>query len=214
MGGGEDSRIPSYLARHYSEHEYQDENLQSVKVDVLVRTYSFDPEEAYASLKQWVSEFKPDLIIGESLGANHAMSLTGVPHLYVSPSMQAPWIMSRYAWASYIPGVVQFLNRFFRPTRPKRQEMDFRGSVVRKYAKVHQRARMNAGKDYCHAFFGEKDHYRKWGVVDVDKWGKEFGTYDMYPGTHYMEEEFLESLLIPKINQVLGIRTASCKIIH
>ena len=57
------------------------------------------------------------------------------------------------------------------------------------------------------AFFGTKDTYRRWGVVNVRSWRKHFGrnTYAIYEGTHYMEEEFLHSMLIPKILEVLGL---------
>ena len=50
------------------------------------------------------------------------------------------------------------------------------------------------------AFFGMRDHYRKSGIVSVHTWEKYFGnSYMMYDGTHFMEEEFIDSLLMPKI---------------
>lgn len=204
MGGGTDSRIPSVLAEHYRTHSYIF-NGRPVSVEVFVDTYEFDPDKAFCQIQQWAADFRPHLIIGESLGASHAMAVTGVPHLYVSPAMNAPVYFSRYSWTSKIPGVVPFLNRFFRPTRPGRQQMDFRGSVTRRYADVHRRALGNARRDYSFAFFGERDHYRKWGVVDVGQWGEIYGDYTTYPGTHFMEMEFLDTMLIPKINEVLGL---------
>jgi hypothetical protein len=43
------------------------------------------------------------------------------------------------------------------------------------------------------------------GIVQVGLWEKYFGTdtYTMYPGTHFMEEEFIDSLLVPKILETL-----------
>ena len=57
MGGGGDSRIPAILKSSLTE------------VDVVVRTYDFDPEKARGQIRQWVDELSPSLIIGESLGA-------------------------------------------------------------------------------------------------------------------------------------------------
>jgi pimeloyl-ACP methyl ester carboxylesterase len=58
MGGGSDSRIPSILSEYIS---------------VVTRTYSFDPDVAAEQISSWVDELKPVLVIGESLGALHAL---------------------------------------------------------------------------------------------------------------------------------------------
>ena len=59
MGGGGDSRIPRLLQ----------EQLSGEDIRVIVRTYDFDPEEGHAQILSWVEELRPDLVIGESLGA-------------------------------------------------------------------------------------------------------------------------------------------------
>ena len=59
--------------------------------------------------------------------------------------------------------------------------------------------------DYQYAFFGTRDHYKKSGAVNVDTWRKMFGdTYQEYEGTHFMEEEYVYSLLVPKILEILS----------
>lgn len=202
MGGGLDSRIPSLLDGYFSDKG----------VDVVVRTYSFDPDKAWEQLTAWADELKPDMVIGESLGANYAVALCPQrPHLYVSPAMNAPKFIVRYAWVAHIPGMTSLLNRFFRPTRPLRQEMDFRPSVMKRYGKVYERAcaasrrRLDGDNATSFAFFGNRDHYVKWGVVDMKKWDDRFGSYCIYPGSHFMENEFVYSLLIPKIESVLSL---------
>lgn len=197
MGGGQDSRIPSLLREYFSS--------RSMPVDVVIRTYSFDPEAAWTQIQAWAVEQTPDLIIGESLGSNHAYCLCpALPHLYVSPAMNAPAMIARYAPLARIPGVTAFLNRFFRPTRPMRQTMDFRPEVMRRYASLDARVRESladskSGRGESHAFFGRRDHYFKWGVVDPAGWNDVFGTSEFYEGTHFMENEFVESMLIPKV---------------
>ena len=65
MGGGGDSRIPSILKESINNHIPQDSNLA---INVIVRTYDFDPETASGQISSWVSQLKPALVVGESLG--------------------------------------------------------------------------------------------------------------------------------------------------
>lgn len=204
MSGGQDSRIPSVLASHFSSADYLCDG-EPCSVDVTVRTYSFDPDIAQGQIKAWADEIRPDLVIGESLGSAYAVLLHGMPHLYVSPAMKAPKIIARWSPFMIIPGVRPFFNRMFRPTRPNRQIPDFTREITRKYAALYQRDLENAAKDYSFAFIGSKDHYLKWGVVDIGHWAANYGDYQMYPGSHFMEQEFLESMLIPKICEVLHL---------
>ena len=45
------------------------------------------------------------------------------------------------------------------------------------------------------------------GVVQIGLWEKYFGqSYTVYEGTHFMEEEYIESLLVPKIHEVLSLQ--------
>lgn len=195
MGGGGDSRIPSILKDH----------LGPRGIDVIVRTYDFDPEIASRQIESWREELCPDLVIGESLGSVQAIRVKGLPHLFVSPSLGAPSILSGLSFLSLIPGMRRLFNRIYRPKPGDRQSIDFRYGILRKYG-PHGKAALsnsprNGSKDEFYAFFGTKDHYRKYGVVSIHMWKKYFGddSFETYPGTHFMEEEFVKSLLIPKI---------------
>ncbi len=77
MGGGGDSRIPSIL----------NDSLSSMGIRVIVRTYDFDPDIAQDQISSWADELKPELVIGESLGAVHAIRIKGVPHILISPEL-------------------------------------------------------------------------------------------------------------------------------
>jgi hypothetical protein len=69
-----------------------------------------------------------------------------------------------------------------------------------------ENATLSGSPDYFYAFFGTEDHYRRTGVVSVRTWKKYFGdTYEIYEGTHFMEEEYVLKLLVPKILKVLNI---------
>lgn len=204
MGGGGDSRIPSILKEYFSSDT-------SLDIKVVVRTYSFDPEEGRRQIAEWVDELSPSLVIGESLGAVQALRITGVPHILVSPSLNAPLYLGYLAFLALIPGVTALLDRIYLPKEGDRQKLHFSFRILRKY-RVHRKAALadsasqNAADRYF-AFFGTRDHYRKSGIVSVRTWEKYFGnTYEMYPGTHFMEEEFIISLLIPEIYKSLNIK--------
>lgn len=199
MGGGGDSRIPSILA-----------SVLRPEINVVVRTYSFDPETAAGQIASWVEELNPSLIIGESLGSLHAIRIKGIPHLFVSPSLNAPLFFDKLSWVALIPGVTWILDRIYKPREGDRQKLHFVFPVLRKYGTHRKKALDNSttcgSHDYFYAFFGTRDHYRKSGIVSIRTWKKYFGdAFSMYDGTHFMEEEYIYSLLVPKVLDVLSI---------
>ena len=200
MGGGADSRIPSILA----------ESLAG-KVCVFVRTYDFDPEIAWGQICSWVEEVKPDLVIGESLGSLHAMRITGVPLLFVSPALNAPLYFELMAWLTLIPGMTLLFDRIYRPREGDRQKLHFTYPTLRKYRSYRKAAIQIATSQHkdrsFHAFFGNADHYRKTGVVSMNTWKKYFGdSYSVYEGTHFMEDLPIAQKLVPAILNILDIK--------
>ena len=192
MGGGEDSRIPSILKEILPE-----------EIRLTIRTYNFDPELGREQILGWYDEIKPDLVIGESLGALQALRLPNGPKLFVSPSLGAARLLNFFAWLSVIPGITPLLDKIYRPTRPGRQELHFIRKTLRKYP-AHSKAALEAPNTNVFAFFGTRDHYRRMGVVSVHKWRKLFGdTYLIYEGTHFMEEEYVRTILLNKIQKIL-----------
>ena len=213
MGGGADSRIPSILKGVFECHPEQSEGSSKAvgaRVEVVARTYDFDPEVAARQIGEWVEELKPDLVVGESLGSMQAIRVKGVPHLFVSPSLNAPLFFGYLAWMALIPGLTCLLDRIYKPREGDRQPLHFTFSVLRKYRQHRREALQNTtlagSEDYFYAFFGTRDHYRRTGVVTVSSWEKYFGkTYQIYEGTHFMEEEHINALLVPKICEILNI---------
>ena len=194
MGGGADSRIPSILS----------EELVPFGVNVVVRTYDFDPEIALVQISSWVEELRPQLVVGESLGSLHALRIKGLPLLFVSPALNAPLYFRLQAWLTLIPGVTRIYQRVYKPREGDRQQMKFVFPVLRKY-KEHRRQAMLC-ESPVYAFFGTRDHYRKSGIVSVRTWRRRFGdTFSMYEGTHFMEEEYVRTMLVDKILEVLNI---------
>lgn len=202
MGGGGDSRIPSILDGFFS----------SKGVRITVRTYDFDPEIAHEQISSWINELNPVLIVGESLGAIHAIRIKGIPHLLISPALNAPFYLGRiFSILSLIPGMTCLLGRIYTPREGDRQQLHFSYNVLRKYVVHGKEAMMNSSaagsQDFFHAFIGTKDHYRKYGVVSLRSWKKYFGeSYTIYEGSHYTEEEHINSQVIPLICKLLEIK--------
>lgn len=197
MGGGGDSRIPAVLNDFF--------RLKEQKIEIVVRTYDFDPEAACLQIQEWVSELKPRLVIGESLGCLHALRITGLPLILVSPALNAPFYFEMLAWLTLIPGVTRIFDRIYRPREGDRQPLHFTFTVLRKYI-PHRRAALSTSRDKgdCLAFFGLRDHYRKSGIVSLRTWRKHFGsTFMLYDGTHFTEEEYILSLIVPAIYYML-----------
>lgn len=190
--------------------ESPEEPAVSAAVRVVARTYDFDPEVAAEQIGKWVEELKPDLVIGESLGALQAMRIKNVPMLFVSPALNAPFHFQIMAWLSLIPGMTLLFDRIYRPREGDRQKLHFTFKLLRKY-RAHRKiaietALSRKSDQPFYAFFGTRDHYRKYGVVSIRTWEKYFGrTYNVYDGTHFMEDEPIRQYLVPWIIYLLKI---------
>lgn len=202
MGGGGDSRIPSIL----------NDALSARGVRIIVHTYDFDPEIAHVQIEKWVNIYRPSLVIGESLGAIHAIRVRNIPHLLISPAINAPIHLGRiFCPLSLIPGMTMLLDRIYRPREGDRQILHFSYGILRKYIAHRREAMKNTPRtgshDSFHAFIGTRDHYRKFGVVSIRAWKRHFGdTCTLYDGTHYTEDEFIHSLIVPEICNALDIK--------
>lgn len=201
MGGGGDSRIPSILS----------DSLSEMDVNVVVRTYDFDPEVASAQIEGWMKELSPSLVMGESLGTIHALRQTGVPHILISPSLNAPLYLGYLSWLSLIPGVTWLFDRIYKPREGDRQKLHFTFATLRKYSAHRKEALKNSvlagSTDFHFAFIGTRDHYRKSGIVSIRTWKKYYGdSYMLYDGTHFTEEEHIYAKVIPLICKVLEIK--------
>ena len=194
MGGGCDSRIPSILRED--------------GLDVVVRTYDFDPEVASVQIASWVEELNPDLVVGESLGSLHALKIPGVSKVLVSPALNAPIYFEILAWMTLIPGVTALFDRLYRPKEGDRQPLHFTFKVLRKYL-PHRRTALAAAalsSDRVVAMIGTRDHYLKSGIVSFKTWKKYFGdTFFAYDGTHFTEEEYVRTDLKQIISDILHI---------
>lgn len=207
MGGGGDSRIPSILNEQINANIAEKAD---ARVNVIIRTYDFNPEIAEKQIAAWAQETSPALIVGESLGSVLAIALKGFPHILVSPSLNAPLYFDKLAFLARIPGVTALTDRYFKPKEGDRQQLHFTCSLMKKWGPYREKALANSpargSGDSFFAFFGTRDNYRKTGIVRVPTYRKYFGdNYRIYKGSHYMPDDCVVNLLIPKILETLKL---------
>jgi len=196
MGGGVDSRIPSILRDHFF----------GTQIEVVVRTYDFDPVAAGLQIRTWIGELKPVLLVGESLGANHALIMGreyGIPVILVSPALNAPAFLSAWAYPCNFK-LFRTLSAKVYATRPgQRQKLVFERKLLSGWRGVGRKAKDSCKG--CFAFFGSRDHYRRWGIVSLHLWRKIAGndSYCVYDGSHFMEEKYVRTLLADRIKQTV-----------
>ena len=202
MGGGSDSRIPSILRDEFRS--------RGVQLNVIVRTYDFNPDIASGQISSWIEELSPLLVVGESLGSLHALRVRNLPLIFVSPSLNAPLYFEVLAWLTLIPGVTWLFDRIYRPREGDRQKLHFTFRTLRRYL-PHRKSALKISSERkasegIYAFFGTADHYRKSGIVSIKSWKKRFGeSYSLYEGTHFMEEEYVRTILSDEIINRLNI---------
>ena len=126
----------------------------------------------------------------------------------VSPALNAPKVLRALAPVTLVPGAGALLGRIYKPRPGERQELHFRFSTLRKWQPV--RPDLAAAVDApLFAFFGTRDHYRRSGIVSLRGWRRHFGedTYTLYEGSHFMEEEYVRTLLAGRL---MGLAEGSC----
>ena len=91
--------------------------------------------------------------------------------------------------------------------------MDFTYTNMKGWEKTYNEALRVRGP--LKAFIGSRDSYRWTGTVSLRRWTKLHGAPVIYDGTHYMEERWVRSLLVPAIKKVahpqLSCGCAKCK---
>lgn len=199
MGGGADSRIPRTLRQWFQE--------DGLPIQVICYTYDFDPTVAHPVIRGWLEEYKPDLIIGESLGSIHTLRIPDIPKILVSPALRAPLRLGRMAYLCWVPGGPWVCTHWvWRVKEGDRQKLTFRYRILHKYPPHFEAMVANKGHvGPVHAFYGQYDHYLRSGAVDPKLWEQLYGPghATFYPGSHFMEEEYLRDLLVPKIKEML-----------
>lgn len=202
VGGSEDGYEMGYLREFLAPYD----------VRVVVKDYTFDPDKARAQILPWVEEYRPDLIIGESLGACYAMLLGGAPHLFISPAINAPKALYIHRNLSRIPFMQRFYEKLLDPGQPPvRQKIDCSPESLSHFRNLRRDALEAFSRlspdEKPFAFFGTWDILVYLGFVSPFTWRRLFGkgSFAIHRCGHVMNREQVRTLLLPKVLEILGI---------
>ena len=231
LGGGGDSRIPGILAEHYAARTDASESVRVIcrtydfdpekAAEMLQQlVQEVQPDLIIGESLGAAQALRLPYLIPQTPAGDTRDATKPVPHLFVSPSLGGPLWLGRMAFLALIPGIRPLFNYIYKPKHPgDRQVSDFKYSTLKKYRSHNRIALETARKGQedaagqgdkaqpYFAFFGTKDHYRRSGVVSIPRWEKLFGkeSYALYEGTHFMEEEYIDSMVIPRIDALLHL---------
>ena len=207
MGGGSTSRMPVRLKQVLSNMHFTKDG-EPCKLNVVCKTYNFDPEVATNQIAEWVETYQPALVMSESMGAIHALGIQGVPHIWLSPALNYD------RGATFFQPMVSLANMLgFTYTKQRganRQEIRGDYELVAKFKPMIQSYKeailSNPQRDPSYAFFGNKDPYRTTDIVSIKEYQRLYGdSYEMFDGGHCLDVRQIRPKLLPKIVEMLGL---------
>ena len=229
MGGGADSRIPKILSealRGEAEIVIRTYDFDPEKGAAQIASWVDEVHpglvigESLGAIQAMRVRGVPHLYVSPSLGAPARLGLLSA--LSLIPGMRflfnriwTPREGDRQAldfrfsilrkYPSHGRKALQNTPLLSVPSDDSRGIRTFRALFARTHHAQEGDMYASAECDEAYAYFGTRDHYRRSGVVSIRAWRKYFGegTYTLYDGTHFMEEEYIHSLLIPKILSVM-----------
>ena len=207
IGGGATSRMPVRLQQVLSNMHFTRDG-EPCKLNVVCKTYDFDPQVATNQIAELVETYQPVLVMSESMGAIHALGIQGVPHIWLSPALNYD------RGAQFFLPLVSLANLFgFTYTKQrgvKRQEIRGDHELVAKFKPMIQSYKEtilnNPQRDPSYAFFGSKDEYMPTGIVSIKEYQRLFGdSYEVYDGGHCLNVRQIRPKILPKIVEMLGL---------
>ena len=171
--------------------------------NIVVRTLSFDPETAFGQVRDLVGEYSPRVIVGESWGANLALCIPDIPVLLVSPALGCPRYLCLASPLCKLGFIRKALENKYKAKNAGRQEVRFDPQLLAKWT-YFRRLSISTSHPYVRAFFGSRDSFRRSGVVNINCFIRRYGkNYTVYDGSHWMEEAYVYSDLMPAIAALL-----------
>ena len=177
-------------------------------LQVICETYDFDPEVASEQIAQWRETYHPDLVIGESMGAIHALGIQGIPHIYISHALNYDRATT---FAQPLIAISNSLGYHYRNQHSaNRQEIRGDHELLAKFSpliKKYKEDILNSEqRDSSFAFFGKEDKFILLGIVSIKEYERLFGaSYEVHDGGHLFGVKNVKPKLIPKIVEMLDL---------
>ena len=162
-----------------------------------------DPFEALRLLRDMVEREQPDIVVGTSMGGMYTQQLWGVPRIVVNPSFE----MSR----SLLFGKMG-RNKYTSKRQDGATEFRIDKGVVERF-KLMEKEQFNGITDEEKALvvglFGDKDPVVHFQPLMAQLYGEERCRW--FQGEHRLNDTVVKKVLIPLIDELVGIKDESEK---
>lgn len=181
-------------ATNLRNHLYADYGVTVVSPDIPV-----SPAEALKYIRQIITDEKPDLVIGTSMGAMYTELLRGQLRICVNPSFH----MAKMLTFKHLGKNVEFQNK--RQDGQKQFKVD--KQMVAEFREIESKLSLKGitaeDKEMCWGFFGKDDPM----VNCRDEFKKAYGTEHMriIEGEHSLTDAMLKRDVLPVIKHLLGL---------
>ena len=207
MGGGGTTKMPKKLNQVLSKMNLTKDG-EPCTLRVICETYDFDPDVATRQIGQWVETYQPVMVISESMGAIHALGIQGMPHIYLSPALNYD---RGVRMAMPLVAIGEMMGIYYNKQRGRNNQLIHGDTqllarfqpMIQSYKEAIRR---NPNPDASYAYFGNKDEFRRAGIVSIKEYKSLFGnSYEVYEGRHVLDVSNAETVLVPKIAEMLGL---------
>lgn len=181
-------------ATNLRNHLYADYGVTVVSPDIPV-----SPAEALKYIRQIITDEKPDLVIGTSMGAMYTELLRGQLRICVNPSFH----MAKMLTFKHLGKNVEFQNK--RQDGQKQFKVD--KQMVAEFREIESKLSLKGitaeDKEMCWGFFGKNDPM----VNCRDEFKKAYGPEHMriIEGEHSLTDAMLKRDVLPVIKHLLGL---------
>jgi len=181
-------------ATNLRNHLYADYGVTVVSPDIPV-----SPSEALKYIQQIITNEKPDLVIGTSMGAMYTELLRGQLRICVNPSFH----MAKMLTFKHLGKNVEFQNK--RQDGQKQFKVD--KQMVAEFREIESKLSLKGitaeDKEMCWGFFGKDDPM----VNCRDEFKKAYGPEHMriIEGEHSLTDAMLKRDVLPVIKHLLGL---------
>ena len=170
--------------------------------DVLAPDIPISPLEALAFLKDYCQKYRPDLIIGTSMGAMYAMQMHNYYRLCVNPALRMSELTDILK-----PGTF----KYFQPTQSGETHFTITEDIIQQFREMetHLFDGVNdMNRLWCWGFFGNSDTT----VNCREEFERHFSpNIETFQGGHRMNNTIIDQVVLPFVEDLLESRKSKYK---
>lgn len=162
---------------------------------IIAPDIPIDPVEALPYLKQLCETEKPDIIVGTSMGGMYAQQMRGFKRICINPAFNMS-TMSKVLKTGK--------HKFFNGRKDHQKEFVITKEIILHHNQMERqqfKGITDFDKENCYGLFGIFDSQ----VNSYDTFKKHYPNAIRFEGEHRLNDKVIHKVLIPFINNVLGI---------